>query len=1121
MSKVCRLLFFFLVVGCIYPSSAIGQMCRFSTPLCDLDDIITGDVKVTMPDTNDYMFYDEIRSLDTFRYTDRFGWNSPSLTNYFANTNPGAGFNAACGGGAFGLDNPTIYTLTAISTTAKIDFFFDECDKALLGGVPFYQGFQVAVIKNCYTPEIVICEEHQDKENVPLNISITNAEIGADYYLVIDGYAGSKCDYRVQNIEGFAVNNIEPVETVFVNDEDAKLNPEFCSASGLTFEIQTRNNRSVFDAEWRIKNAAGETVLRADTSGPTLKADLDEEGDYTFEVVLKSSCSDNIEEFNQGRFQVRFDVADTHIVDVCGAGPLDTLGVTVTQPGLTSFTIDNSTSCQSVLEIDAIFLDIQNGSLMQNACNQIEFLGDIVDPNTIESFTWRDDNGNPISNTGSDPTVFDIPSSGSYSLDIVLKGISKSCTFSYGSIDVDFNPLSFSTTCAALNTESIGLDWDDVPRAVSYTVSYNGITEQVAGSQSNLIIQNLQRETTIDFTIVADVGGSCMPQSTASCTTELCERNRDIEIENLLIDSLICLSDIQSQVSLRSQLSGRIETPVVTWFINDVQSVDGMFDPNSQGIGVYEVYARLDDIGCQATSESITIEVLGFDNSVGFEIDARVCANTEVPIQLTGTIYDEAVYNLTVEGGAIQTGELTQGMTLNWPSVGEHTVSLFLGNEDCRSDQDIKRTVMVETVTGVDDVRINSNSKSATFQWEAVACADEYVIYLNGVQADVTNSTSYTYLFDAIEDEIDFRVGIESGSCFCTQDSPTTTAFKSLCPNIVLDIEQIPSICLETGVRSDPILLNVDIRGQESEGELVWSGIGVLPDGRFVPNLVDVGTHTIMVTYTENSCPFSETIEVNVYQKPDVSYSIQTGVCPGEEALLIIDNFDDYTVFANDEPVLSSEYGLAPGKYTLEFAIEDGCEIFEDIIVENQAAAEIGIKGPRNMKEGFDVEYVLDTDDFENEVEEIEWFFNGESQCVETCGEFFQIANVKSSGEICVQVGYNDNCSISSCMNLTVDPKFKVYIPNSILSTALPPNNRFRIILKDDLAAIEEVSVYDRSGGRVYSEVNINSQAEYIGWTGKDMNDQNLLPGVYVYVAKIRKGDGSIEVKTGDITLLH
>ena len=1121
MSKVCRLLFFFLVVGCIYPTSAIGQICRFSTPLCDLDDIITGDVKVTMPDTNNYMFYDEIRSLDTFRFTNRFGWSSPSLFNFFANTNPSAGFNGACGGGAFGLDNPTIYTLTAISTTAKIDFFFDECDKALLGGVPFYQGFQVAVIKNCYTPEIVVCEEHRDEENVPLNIVITNAEIGAEYYLIIDGYAGSKCDYRVQNIEGFAVNNIEPVETVFVNDEDSKLNPEFCSASGLTFEVLTLNSRTVFDAEWRIKDETGTIVYRADTSGPTLKADLDEEGDYTFEVVLKSSCSDNIEEFTQGRFQIKFDVADTHIIDVCGPGPFDTLGVTIDQPGLTSITIDNSTSCQSVLEIDASFLDIQNGMLIQNSCNQIEFLGDILDPSTIQSFTWKDGAGNPITNSSSDPRLLDFQTSGSYSLEIVLKGTSKECLFSYGTIDVDFDPLTFSTTCLALNTESLGLDWDDVPGAVSYTVSYNGISEQVPGSQSNLIIQNLPRETTVEFTILADVGGSCTPQSIASCTTELCDSNRNIEIENLQIDSLICLSDPQSPVSLRSQLRGSIETPVITWFINGVQSTDGMFDPSSSGIGVYEVMARLDDTGCQSSSETTTIEVLGFDNSVGFEIDQRVCANTEVSIMLTGTIYDEAIYNLTTEGGAIQTGLLTQGMTLNWPSVGEHTVSLFLGNDDCRSAQDIKTTVMVEPVTGVNDVRINSNSKSATFQWEAVACADEYVIYLNDVQTDVTSNTSYTYIFDAIEDEVDFRVGIESGSCFCTQDSPTTTAFKSLCPNIVLDIEQVPTICLETGVRTDPIVLSVDIIGQESEGELIWSGIGVLPDGRFVPNLVDVGTHTITATYTEDSCPFSESIQVKVVQKQEISYVVQPAICPGEQALLVIDNFGDYTVFANDEPVLSAEYMLAPGDYTLEFAIEDGCEIFEEITVENLAAAEIGIKGPRNMKEGFDVEYVLDTEGFEHEYEQVDWFFNGESQCAADCGDSFQIDDVQSSGEICVQVLYNNDCTISSCMNLVVDPKFKVYIPNSVLSTALPPNNRFRVILKDELAEIEEVSVYDRSGGRVYSEININSQADYIGWTGKDINDQKLLPGVYVYIAKIRKGDGDLEVLTGDITLLH
>jgi len=68
---------------------------------------------------------------------------------------------------------------------------------------------------------------------------------------------------------------------------------------------------------------------------------------------------------------------------------------------------------------------------------------------------------------------------------------------------------------------------------------------------------------------------------------------------------------------------------------------------------------------------------------------------------------------------------------------------------------------------------------------------------------------------------------------------------------------------------------------------------------------------------------------------------------------------------------------------------------------------------------------------------------------------------------------------------------------------------------------IEEVSVFDRAGTRVYTENNISTRSDYEGWDGKNQDNELLSPGVYVYLVKIKTQAGEKLIQSGDITLLH
>jgi len=1060
--------------------------------------------------------------------------NIEKLYDYFNGYGIRWGIDVGCTGGqggSFSLDNPVIYTLTANDTSPFINFEFFDCQFETIrnnnGGFNSTKGFQVALIKGCGVPELVVCENHPDEDQVSLPISIENAEIGEEYYLIIDGYSGSVCSYMITDIRGFVVDNVTPIETVEYDDLSTETGVDICSSSAdPILTIKSANSDALVDSKWRIFDSSGTVVFAPQKSGHFLKLPTsvtDIPGEYTFDVELISPCTEVQEDLFSGRFTIIDESASqTHELDICGPGPFDTLGVQISESGLIEVPFNGGTSCESFILINSQFLHIENPDLTINNCNQIELQGSILNEADIDvSIEWIDSNGNSLDNNNTNPRVFNVIENGVVSAIVSLTGFAATCEVIFPEINTVYDPPTFSMTCSALTTESILVEWDEVVGASDYSLLINGNSQAINRGHTSITIDSLPRESTFEFELIANVGGGCLPKATSSCTTLLCDARRNLSIITEHVDSTICVSDRQVPIVLRQSLGGQTEAPNVTWYVNDVVQADGIFNPSNYISGDYRIRATLDDNGCKAESAEVTFQITGFDHTVGFTIPDRVCINEAVPMTLTGTRYDESVYNLTAEGGATQTGLITQDLSLSWPSIGTHTVSLFLEDGACRSSQEITKVIIVEESTGVDDIRINSNSKSATFQWEAVSCADSYVIYLNDERTIVTSETSYTYVFSAIEDEVDFRVGIESGTCFCPNDSPNATASKSICPNISVDITQVPAICLELGVNSEPILLEAIIRGKESDGDLVWSGIGVLPDGRFLPNLVDVGLHIITATYTENACPFSESINIEVSQMPDVRYNVRGSNCPNEPTMIIIEDFEDYMVFANDELLTSAESSLEPGDYIIEFAHNDGCEIFKELTIDPVLKAEIDISGETQVREGITLKYSLNTRDFEYEIENILWSFKGELLCESACERNIITEDIKSSGQLCAEVSFNTECIVTKCIDLVVEPQLKIYVPNSIIHNSINANDRFRVILNKDIAEIEEVSVFDRIGQQVYTESNIQSLTQYMGWDGFNMNDELLSPGVYVYLVKIRKQDGTVEVMTGDVTLLH
>ena len=74
----------------------------------------------------------------------------------------------------------------------------------------------------------------------------------------------------------------------------------------------------------------------------------------------------------------------------------------------------------------------------------------------------------------------------------------------------------------------------------------------------------------------------------------------------------------------------------------------------------------------------------------------------------------------------------------------------------------------------------------------------------------------------------------------------------------------------------------------------------------------------------------------------------------------------------------------------------------------------------------------------------------------------------------------------------------------------------------DAVEIVETLVVFDRWGGQLYKQDNINIRdGSFVGWNGRRANTGTTVnPGVYVWLAQVRFIDGDVINFSGDITVV-
>ncbi len=112
------------------------------------------------------------------------------------------------------------------------------------------------------------------------------------------------------------------------------------------------------------------------------------------------------------------------------------------------------------------------------------------------------------------------------------------------------------------------------------------------------------------------------------------------------------------------------------------------------------------------------------------------------------------------------------------------------------------------------------------------------------------------------------------------------------------------------------------------------------------------------------------------------------------------------------------------------------------------------------------------------------------------------------------------DCTYREKIRINVNLIKDIHFPNIISRKSIGNNDRFTLYGGKFLERIEELKVYDRWGNLIAMLEDLPPNDPSFGWDGT-FNDKEIVPGVYVFISKVRYKDKSTRVVYGDVTSIE
>jgi gliding motility-associated-like protein len=261
------------------------------------------------------------------------------------------------------------------------------------------------------------------------------------------------------------------------------------------------------------------------------------------------------------------------------------------------------------------------------------------------------------------------------------------------------------------------------------------------------------------------------------------------------------------------------------------------------------------------------------------------------------------------------------------------------------------------------------------------------------------------------------------------------------------------------------------------------------------------------------------------FSDPVAAISTIMPPCKNATGAIRIDSFDQgvapYSLVVNDEPLdddlaLPALLEVAAGPYTVSVEDQLGCTQTQEVTVPEGPDLDLTLASPIDVQVGDTIVFNPILNFMPNQ---IQWTPAVSNLSCTDCLNPALTALESSTYTIIASIG--SNCSARATVQVIVDQRSNVYVPNIFSPNEDGKNDRFTVFGElGRIDLIERMEIYDRWGNQVFIKTTFppNNVAE--GWDGR-FRGVLMNAGVFTYYAQVRLSNGLLTTLQGDVTLIR
>ena len=741
-------------------------------------------------------------------------------------------------------------------------------------------------------------------------------------------------------------------------------------------------------------------------------------------------------------------------------------------------------TCDSIIHLNAVAVEIDAVlSTNQNFvhCGQSVFLNAAASTASvfpINDFDWTSTGGNFINDIG---PIAEVDQAGSYQIVVSNDLCSDSIILDLEAVDtfdleISYVPVNCaSDTIQALVTSSIAID--------------------------SILISGPDRidEHDLGFSTVNDgiyyvsvYFGNCLEFD----SIEIIKEAAELEIE-VSANIITCDFPVSSIEYMTNALN-----PEIT-FMGPEMIPDNTNTPIVSTAGTYTIVIT-DETGC-SLSEIIEVEIDTIAPKIIAGDIIRFCSNPEVelPLQITSP------YNNLIWRGPSAFSSTVQNPMVS--QEGIYSVKVY-GENGCLDSTEILLTIENQEFP----VEVHGYPLHCFNGVTSVCMTEPIGLDLSWSKDDIELSTEECF-HGITEAGVYDLIVYDNNGCYTDtfvviQDLTEELNLEILASASALDCinEEIDLQALTSSLSSDITFTwtfeNEDI---STDDEITISEPGIYTLTAF-DSISFCGDRTDLM------------IEIHSDDIAGIDLMVEQPLCQGDLGNIIFEQIPDDLIldlFVNGQLIQFTEEltGLTPGEYQIEVLSEQGCRFDSTVVIDEGNIVFVNLGEDISGNIGDEVELNVDLSHPLDQLSAYQWSDPDILSCLDCINPTVSLLD---NMVLSLEIVDNEGCRDVDELNILVDKNIDIFVPNAFTPNFDGDNDILTLYISDGIVKIFDIRISDRWGNLVFFHPEITKEVNNFSWDGT-VNGENLVSGVYVFMAKLLLIDNSETIIIEDITLLR